>query len=204
LYYRADKVSSDEASRRKEEKHVFESLQNNDYPKDFLLKVRRKMKQKEAGVDNNEAVETEMARGMAVLPFVQGTTEKIKRVLERHNINVAIRPVSTLRNYLMKPKDKLPHLDQTGVVYSIPCQDCDVKYIGETGRALGTRIKEHHASVKNGKVQNSALAEHVFDNGHRIVWDDTKVVCKESRWSRNVRQQRPNWMSGYIIFIVFL
>lgn len=109
MYYRADKVSSDEASRRKEEKHVFESLQNNGYPKDFLLKVRRKMKQKETGVDNNEAVETEMARGMAVLPFVQGTTEKIKRVLERHNINVAIRPVSRLRNYLMKPKDKLPH-----------------------------------------------------------------------------------------------
>ena len=75
------------------------------------------MKQKEAGVDNNEPVKTEMARGMVVFPFVQGTTEKIKRVLERHNINVAISPVSTLRNDLMKPKDKLPHLDQTGVVY---------------------------------------------------------------------------------------
>ena len=31
----------------------------------------------------------------------------------------------------------------TGVVYQIGCQDCAATYVGQTGRSLSTRIKEH-------------------------------------------------------------
>ena len=39
-------------------------------------------------------------------------------------------------------------LDEKGVVYKIKCKECEMKslemqYIGETGRKLGVRIKEH-------------------------------------------------------------
>ncbi|KAK3730434.1 hypothetical protein QZH41_003002 [Actinostola sp. cb2023] len=82
------------------------------------------------------------------------------------------------------PKDTIPCNKKTGVVYQIPCGDCEAVYIGETGRSLGTRKKEHMASVRLAKTQASALAEHATKEGHDIAWDDTKIIATESSWVR--------------------
>jgi hypothetical protein len=38
--------------------------------------------------------------------------------------------------------------------------------------------------VRNVKGEKSALVNHVITNDHRIAWDDTKVIRKESKWSK--------------------
>ena len=53
-----------------------------------------------------------------------------------------MKPVSMLRNYLMRLKDAIPTSKQSGVIYSIPCKDCRTEYIGENGCSLGTRKNE--------------------------------------------------------------
>ena len=42
-----------------------------------------------------------------------------------------------------KPKDPVTKEQRTGAIYSIPCNDCDNEYIGQTKRQFGTRLKEH-------------------------------------------------------------
>ena len=39
--------------------------------------------------------------------------------------------------------DKMRNEEKCGVVYELSCKDCDSVYIGETGRWLSDRIKEH-------------------------------------------------------------
>jgi len=59
-------------------------------------------------------------------------------------------------------------LDSTGVVYSAICKDCQTgkiksEYIGETGRPLRARLKEHQKTINPGKdpsVISSAIGEH--------------------------------------------
>ena len=68
------------------------------------------------------------------------------------------------------------------MVYSIPCGECNVEYIGETSRALETRKKEHQAAVRLAKTKNSALAEHAHTTGHAIKFQDTTILGKEHRW----------------------
>ena len=49
-------------------------------------------------------------------------------------------------------------------------------YIGETKRALETRIKEHKAATRRGETTKSAIEEHAWKEHHVILWDETKVL----------------------------
>ena len=53
-----------------------------------------------------------------------------------------------LRQLLTKVKSPVLEMRKKDVVYTIPCQDCDSQFIGETGRALGRRVTEHKYTVK--------------------------------------------------------
>ena len=46
--------------------------------------------------------------------------------------------------------------EKSGLVYEIPCHDCDAVYIGEIGRNLRTRKREHFDAVKRMEVKKSA------------------------------------------------
>ena len=87
-----------------------------------------------------------------------------------------------LKNILTKVSDKVLTEKQTGIVYTIPCLNCDIQYIGETGRSLQTRRCEHKRSVRDNKVEQSALAEHVQQTGHAISWKNMWPVIKKNRW----------------------
>ena len=67
-----------------------------------------------------------------------------------------------------------------GVIYQIPC-DCGAVYISETGRTLKIWLKEHQRSIKTGDP-NNAIARHYIDTGHKILWDQNKVLDQERNW----------------------
>ena len=66
-----------------------------------------------------------------------------KRILNSHNVKVAQKPFQTLGHIFAKPKDPVTKEQRTDAIYSIPCNDCDNEYIGQTKRQFGTRLKEH-------------------------------------------------------------
>ena len=72
------------------------------------------------------------------------------------------------------------HVDK-GVVYQIPCAQCDEVYVGETGRPLKTRITEHKRAVSTGDVWN-ANAVHCMKTNHSMDWNAAGVVDRASRW----------------------
>src|SRR5436190_15829359 len=114
-------------------------------------------------------------RKWTVLPYVQGTTERISRILSKHKIKVIFKPQRKIAQLLPNPKDQRPHLETPGV-YKIPCV-CGKVYIGETGRKISTRIKEHQRYTKYGHFTQSALAEHWKETGHSIQYDKATVLA---------------------------
>jgi predicted GIY-YIG superfamily endonuclease len=55
-------------------------------------------------------------------------------------------------------------------IYSIPCE-CGRSYIGETGRLLAVRLREHKHNLKEGLLEQSKLAQHAYEEGHRVGCD---------------------------------
>ena len=77
------------------------------------------------------------------LPYVQGLSEKIQTLCKKIGVRTVFKSKGTLRQLLTRVKSKRPTMKKKGVVYKIPCQDCDAVYIGETGRSLQKRLAEH-------------------------------------------------------------
>lgn len=175
LFHRSEELLSIEKNKDEERIHLKRALQDNGYPRQFVRKYNKQRSKKEQRPD-------EEVKGYVTLPYVQGTTERIQRVLASYGIKVSVRPTYTLKNILSNVKDPLPKEKKVGVIYSIPCGECDTIYIGETKRAMGTRVKEHQACVRLQKTESSALSEHAHKCGHSIAWDNAKILQNEGRW----------------------
>ena len=140
LLRRADCLLSSLDSKAEERKYVSNVLKANGYTKTFLRNCQKPV------TTSSTPDEREPATGFAVIPYIQGVTEPIKRILNSHNVEVA---------------SKNQTLGHIFAIYSIPCNDCDNEYIGQTKRQFGTRFKEHRKAVFFCKKENLALSEHM-------------------------------------------
>ena len=57
--------------------------------------------------------------GFAVVPYVHGVTEPIKRILGSYNIKVAQKPFLTLNHIFSKPKDPVSKEQKSDAIYSM-------------------------------------------------------------------------------------
>lgn len=99
--------------------------------------------------------------------------------MKKHNITTSFSTCKKLGQILTTVKDITPPLKQKGV-YEIPCC-CEKTYIGETGRSVQVRLKEHIADEKYKRTK-SALAEHTLETNHGILFDKTKLIHRENHY----------------------
>ncbi|EYC27722.1 hypothetical protein Y032_0008g148 [Ancylostoma ceylanicum] len=97
--------------------------------------------------------------------------DNIKRQLVRNRLYDT---QCVLEQCVVCPQGKIGDCAKVGVVYQLECLACHSLYIGETGRMLSVRIKEHIAAKKRGKL-TTPLGRHrieVHDG------DDFNIRCK--------------------------
>ena len=85
-----------------------------------------------------------------------------------------------------KCKDRLDVKDQLGVIYLLSYTDCNLKYIGETGRNARIRAKEHLADIRNCHPEKSAATEHEW-KGHSMNWAP-EVLAERGTHERKVKE----------------
>ena len=80
-----------------------------------------------------------------MVPYIWGTGERFKKVCKSKGIQVHFKGINTFRTLLVTLNYMDPKLHKRGVVYHFkwPHINCFDAYIGESGRALGERIKKH-------------------------------------------------------------
>ena len=116
---------------------------------------------------------------------VQNTINSINhQEEEKQKVSITFKYNNTLRNRLVRNRDKKTSKEG---VYCIPCLECSKCYVGETGRDLNTRLEEHRSDCRLGK-NYSAVAHHSLDVGHKIGFNKSKIVykCNDRQTRRTV------------------
>ncbi|PNF31038.1 hypothetical protein B7P43_G17855, partial [Cryptotermes secundus] len=142
LHDRASTICQDRRDLVREINNLRHDLPLNGYPKGFIDSVINSK-----GSSRPKKEESPLCS--VYIPYVKGVSEKFKRIGNRYNIRTIFRTKHTLRNSLMKTRPKRDPQQTAQYVYSIPCE-CGRSYIGETGRPLAVRLREHRHNLKEG------------------------------------------------------
>ena len=129
----------------KEIQHLRRALTKCKYPKWVLDKVERKLLNNSWGNSyvqgepaKEESNKEKYSKGHIVLPYTQGLGESIKKIFSRYGIQTHFKGNRTIKEMLVKPKDKDPNDRKCGAIYWYQCGEltCNDEYIEETFRTL--------------------------------------------------------------------
>ena len=139
----------------------------------------------------NQATQRTTTTGYITLPYVGTISDALARTIRPYGIQVHHKPSNTIRSRLVRPKDKVDKLEKANVVYRIECQECSVKYIGETERQSGKRVKEHRRAP-------SPVALHMQQHQHTFTDEEVSVLHQDAGWRArgiaeaiHIRQEQP-------------
>ena len=182
LTRRAQLVCDTPDGLRDENKHLESVFHKNNFNTDFIRRNIYRPTEADATNRNPTSVAT------VTIPYIEGTSETISRILQPYNIRVAHKPITTLRHLLTNVKDRDEPNNRRRAVYKIKCSDCQAC---ETGRNLNTRLTEHKRATRNGDVNNHIAVHHQLTN-HNIDWDTAQCLTYSTTYF-----QRLNLESWY-------
>ncbi len=152
LLDRKEKIVSEDHDKEEEEKKIKTARHRCGYPDWCIDRVKtQKCLPKEAGTYKRDP--NCKSKGMVVVPYVEGVSEKVARILKTYNISSAIKPNSTLRNLLVHPKDKREPRNWCGIFH--PMQKLRSYLCRRNWKEVCKRVDEHRAEVKKVASNNS-------------------------------------------------
>ena len=194
LFERVSYVTGEE-KRKRESGTIEEELKLNNFPHEIIIRERRKAikKQRERaeGRTASERTTGELEtrkKATISIPYIQGTSEAIRRVLGQLGIRTAMRSSKIKWSIMKGVKDKQKEEEIPGVVYAIGCGDCREVYVGETRRTAAQRVKEHKSDTRLGHLDKSAVAEHAHTIGHHVHWKAMVVEREQHGRKRKVKE----------------
>ena len=181
----------------KELNHIKTALKNCQFPSWALNQWQHRFNQAQQQPNNpstnpnhNNPTDKNKNKATIVVPSIPNTSKKFKKLCKRKGIQVHFKGTNTLRTALGNPKDKDPKANQTGIIYQYQCPhiNCPSSYIGESGRTLGDRIKEHFKAP-------SPIHLHSSTTGHPMDPNQFSIVHKEvNSQPRTIKEAMYMWV----------
>ncbi|UYV66882.1 K02A2.6-like [Cordylochernes scorpioides] len=107
-------------------------------------------------------------------------------------------------SWIVQGSIKLNPLSLNNGIYKVSCNDCEQCYIGETGRTIATRIREHSRNIRS-KDRKSLIFQHMADFDHSFNLDDTISVYRDigNKYQRLVLEAlvsncTPKWIPAHV------
>ena len=136
------------------------------------------LKNKTVKIENNTITTSkEQNKGKKWITFTYHSPaiHKVTNIFRKTNKKIAFRPINTIYQQL-KYKNKNPN---PSGIYKLKCNTCNNNYVGQSGRSIIERHKEHIRYIRNNDPK-SAYATHILDNRHEFGTSEETVKLLKS------------------------
>ena len=159
-------------------KNLSDLFENNGYPRSLVKKLIFNTPVSDYATDDGCSVSTCQYK---TLPYIDGLSCKLVKVFSNVNFKISVTNKKTIGNIFSNMKDRTKQLLTSDVVYCIPCGNCPMKYYGQTGQWLKSRIALHKSDSKL-KTKSCAVSQHMNESGHSMNWEETEIVTVERNY----------------------
>jgi hypothetical protein len=180
----------------KEKEKEWSIIQNIGRSNGFPLKDIHKLRH---NIESRTYTQKEKVTGAWVkFTFYNPLVYRITNLFKTTSLNITYKPINTIKRILQPKKEKDPFTEAG--IYKIECNTCSKAYIGQSGRKIKTRFKEHISYIRTNKP-TSAFAQHILDRNHDYgsITDSVQILkrcqkgnlmnCWEAFYIQKLRQE---------------
>jgi hypothetical protein len=102
-------------------------------------KLIRKQKQKQTQQQQQQQEATITRNKWIAFTYFSPLVRRITNLFKQTKLKIAFRATNTIQQQL---SGKQSHVDPSGI-YKLKCSTCNKVYVGQSGRAISVRFKEH-------------------------------------------------------------
>ena len=185
LFNRAYSIIINKDDLTKENAKIKQVLQKNGYQEGITREIFKKItnnhclfhsKQQAKSLDLPKAE----IRMSVNLPYVEGASEKLQRMLRSHKIRSTFYNESILHKLLCKPKNRVATEGKNNIAHENNCSNCESVVFEKSERSFRSHSDRHKRFVKNCKPEKYDLVKHCWEADHNVS-KDQKKVDRESR-----------------------
>ena len=212
LKHRAIEYCSNQCLLAQELDYLLEVFMQNGYPEKTVWRILYQENKQQS-----QKVEIDLSKSMYV-PYHPRTKRLYKMITDEFGFPIVYKKTQTLGDILQKKGRNIDRQYRRNIVYSIPCQECPKKYVGQTTSTLKKRCNEHRnwckkkfkKKILKTSKKNDGIAFHFHETGHNIDFDKTEIIAEEKAyWKRIIIEgleikklgptERANLQMGYEI-----
>ena len=187
LKHRAIEYCSNQCLLAQELDYLLEVFMQNGYPEKTVWRILYQENKQQS-----QKVEIDLSKSMYV-PYHPRTKRLYKMITDEFGFPIVYKKTQTLGDILQKKGRNIDRQYRRNIVYSIPCQECPKKYVGQTTSTLKKRCNEHRnwckkkfkKKILKTSKKNDGIAFHFHETGHNIDFDKTEIIAEEKAyWKR--------------------
>ena len=112
------------------------------------------------------------------MPYVKGTSEVLRRVFNKHNINVCFKPHRTIRHILVHPKDKAKKVRSVGQFITFSAVEGTIT----TVRTITSVKRKEHLKLVLWSTDDPAQQRQKCQNISMLTIQATKLIWTKSKY----------------------
>jgi hypothetical protein len=164
----------------KEKEKEWSIIQNIGMNNGFPLKDIHRLRH---NIETRSNTQKEKTTGAWVkFTFYNPLVYRVTNLFKTTSLNITYKPTNTIKRILQFKKEIDPFTEAG--IYKIECNTCNKAYVGQSGREIKTRIKEHISYIRTNKP-TSAFAQHILDRNHDYgnITDNVQILkrCQKGK-----------------------